>query len=119
MKLRKKHKTCNIDKLQNYKILDKCKLKAFARYKCSLIVKNLFLGRIENIVGKEENASYEYFLYFPQYFIRVLCNVREETTQSLAITTPRDRFSFAFDYIVIRQGKNVCINFFFISTNVF
>ena len=29
---------------------------------------NLFLGRVENIVGKGENAGYQHFLLFPQIF---------------------------------------------------
>ena len=28
----------------------------------------LVLGRVENIVAKEENAGYQYFLLFPQFF---------------------------------------------------
>ena len=28
---------------------------------------NFFIGRAENIVGKEENAGYQYFLLFPQF----------------------------------------------------
>ena len=27
-----------------------------------------FLGRVENIAGKGENAGYQHFLLFPQYF---------------------------------------------------
>ena len=33
--------------------------------------RNLFLGRIENIVGKGVNAGYQHFLLFPQCFQKV------------------------------------------------
>ena len=29
------------------------------------------LGRVENIVGKGENAGYQHFLLFPQYFLKL------------------------------------------------
>ena len=32
----------------------------------------LSLNRIENIVGKGENAGYQHFLLFPQWFQKVL-----------------------------------------------
>ena len=44
--------------LPNYKILDQSKLKAFADDKLKVIQMAKFvLGKIENIVGKEENAG--------------------------------------------------------------
>ena len=52
--------------LPNHKILDKCKLKTFADDKIN-VNKNLkfVLGRVENIVGKGENAGYKHFFLFP------------------------------------------------------
>ena len=45
------------------------KLKAFADGKINVIYRvKLALGRVENIVGKEENAGYQHFLLFPQSF---------------------------------------------------
>ena len=50
----------------NDKILDWFKLKAFAD-KINVTEKLKFvLGRVENIVGKGENAGYQHFLLFPQ-----------------------------------------------------
>ena len=50
-------------------ILDSPKLKAFADDKLNTTqnIKVVF-HRIENIVGKEENAGYQHFLLFPQCF---------------------------------------------------
>ena len=46
-------------------MLDWSKLKAFADYKINVIVKLKFvLVRVENIVGKVENAGYQNFLLF-------------------------------------------------------
>ena len=46
--------------LPNDKILDQSKLKAFADNKINVTEKLKFvLGRVENIVGKEENAGYQ------------------------------------------------------------
>ena len=57
--------------LPNDKILDWSKLKAFADDKINVNQKLKFdLGRIENIVGKGENAGYQHFLLFPQCFQR-------------------------------------------------
>ena len=52
-------------------MLESSKLKAFADDKINVIEKLKFgLGRVENIVGKGENACYQYkyFLLFPQCF---------------------------------------------------
>ena len=52
--------------LPNYKILNYSILKGFADYKINVTEKLKFvLRRVENIVGKGENASYQHFLLFP------------------------------------------------------
>ena len=57
------------DHLPNDKILDWSKLKAFAEDNITVTKKFTFdIGRIENIVGKEENAGKQHFLLFPQFF---------------------------------------------------
>ena len=55
--------------LPNNKILFATKLKAFADDKLN-VAKMLFslFDRVENIVGKGENAGYQHFLLFPQCF---------------------------------------------------
>ena len=48
-----------LNSLANDEILDRCKLKACADDKINLNKKSkLALGRVENIVGKGENAGY-------------------------------------------------------------
>ena len=55
--------------LPNEKFLDWSKLKALADNKIKLAEKLKFvLGRVENIVGKGENAGYQHFLLVPQCF---------------------------------------------------
>ena len=55
--------------LSNNKNLDWSKLKAFADDKIDVSEKLKFvLGRVENIVGKGENAGFQHFLLFPQCF---------------------------------------------------
>ena len=55
--------------LQNDKILDWFKKKAFADDKIIVTEKLKFvLERVEKIVGKGENAGYQHFLLFPQCF---------------------------------------------------
>ena len=55
--------------LPNDKILDLSKLKAFADDILNVNQKLKFAsGRVENIVGKGENAGYQHFLLFPQGF---------------------------------------------------
>ena len=50
------------------KFLDCSKFKAFADDKLNLAKKLEFeLGRVENIVGKGENAGYQHFLLFPRF----------------------------------------------------
>ena len=57
------------DSLPNEKFLDWSKLKAFPDDKISVNQKLKFdIGRVENIVGKGENAGYQHFLLFPQCF---------------------------------------------------
>ena len=59
----------NFKSLPNDKILNWSKLKAFAVDKLILAEKLKFvLGRVENNVGKGENAGYQHFLLFPQCF---------------------------------------------------
>ena len=55
--------------LTKRQIMDWSKLKAFADDKIN-VTQTLELGsdRIENIVGKGENAGYQHFLLFPQCF---------------------------------------------------
>ena len=57
--------------LPNDKIVDLSKLKAFADDKLNVTQKLKFpLGRVENFVGKGENAGYQHFLLFPQCFLK-------------------------------------------------
>ena len=55
--------------LPNDKILNWSKLKVFANSKLNVTEKLKYaFGRVENIVGKGENADYQHFLLFQQYF---------------------------------------------------
>ena len=57
--------------LPNNKILDLSKLKAIEHYESKVLKMMIFVfGRVENIVGKGENAGYQHFLLFPQCFQR-------------------------------------------------
>ena len=56
--------------LPNDKILDWSKLKAFAENEHLAEKLKPVLERVENIVGKGENAGYQHFLLFPQCFQR-------------------------------------------------
>ena len=52
--------------LPNDKILDMSKFKAFADDTLNVYqILKFSLGRVENIVGKGENAGYQHFLLFP------------------------------------------------------
>ena len=52
-----------VNSLPNNKILDMSKLKVFADDKINVTQKlKLAFGRVENIVGKGENAGYQHFL---------------------------------------------------------
>ena len=58
-----------INHLPSNKILDVTKLKAFADDKLNIASMMIsLLDRIENAVGKGENAGYQHFLLFPQCF---------------------------------------------------
>ena len=58
--------------LPNNKFLALTKFKAFAGDKIIAIQKFKFVyGRIENIVGKEENTGFQHFLPFPQRFLKL------------------------------------------------
>ena len=62
-------KTFHFNSLPNDKFLDWSKLKVFADDKIEMAEKlKIVLGRVENIVGKGENAGYQHFLLFPQCF---------------------------------------------------
>ena len=62
----------DLNSLPNDKILDWSKLKAIADDKINLNKKSKpVLGRVENIVGKGENAGYQHFLLFQQCFQKV------------------------------------------------
>ena len=55
-----------VNSLPNDKFLDWSKLKAFRDDKTNVNRKLKFVfGRVENIVGKGENAGYQHFLLFP------------------------------------------------------
>ena len=60
-----------LNSLSHNKILDQSSLKDFADDKINVTyryVTNFVMGRVENIVGKGENAGYQHFLLFPQCF---------------------------------------------------
>ena len=55
--------------LQNNEILNLSNSKAFADDKIKMTKTLIFaLGKVENNVGKGENACYQHFLFFPQCF---------------------------------------------------
>ena len=59
----------NFNYLPNNKTLDLSKMKAFADDNLNVNQKLKFaVGRVENIVGKGENAENQYFILFPQCF---------------------------------------------------
>ena len=67
----------DLNSLPNDKISDKSKLKAIADDKLKVIKMAKFvLDKVENIVGKEENAGYQHFLLFPQCFPKVFLQGR-------------------------------------------
>ena len=57
-----------LNSLTNDKILDMTKVKAFAYNKNVAQMMISVCHRVENIVGKAENACYQHFLPFPQCF---------------------------------------------------
>ena len=61
-----------VNSLQKDNILDEYKFKAFAEDKIIAIQKlKVVLGRVENIVGKGENAGYQHFSPFSTMFSKV------------------------------------------------
>ena len=59
----------SFNSLPNNNFLDWSNLKTIADNKIKVTQKLKFgLGRVENIVGKGENAGYQHFLLFPQCF---------------------------------------------------
>ena len=60
------------NRLPNDKSLDVVKFKAFAADKLN-VAKTIIslLDRVENTVGKEENAGYQHFLLFLQCFLKL------------------------------------------------
>ena len=59
---------------------DWSKLNTFADYKINVTEKLKFVfGRVENIVGKGENAGYQHFLLFPQSFKNFLSQGRSNS----------------------------------------
>ena len=64
----------SLNSLPNDKILDWSKFKVFANDKINVTEKSKSVfRRADNIVGKGENAGYQYFLLFPQCFQRASC----------------------------------------------
>ena len=63
------HKYFQFYSLPNDKILDWSKFKTFADNEINVgeTLKTVY-GRVENFVGKGENAAYQHFLLFPQCF---------------------------------------------------
>ena len=58
-----------VNSLPNDKILDSSKSETFADNKINATSKFKFVSeRIENILGKEENAGYQHFLLFQKCF---------------------------------------------------
>ena len=57
-----------LNSLPNIKILDWSKLKVFSDEINMTEKLKSVLERVENIVGKGENAGYQHFLLFPQCF---------------------------------------------------
>ena len=54
------------------KIQDRTKLKAFAEDKLNVAIMTISLfDKLENTVGKGENAGYQHFLLFPQCFSKL------------------------------------------------
>ena len=65
----------HFNSLPDNKISDWSKLKAFAED-----ILNIFFHRTENIVGKEENAGYQHFLVFPQWFQKAFSPVHQKSS---------------------------------------
>ena len=62
-------KFMQLNSLSNNKILVLSKFKAFADYSLNVAKwQEYVFDRVENIVGKGENAGYQHYLLFPQSF---------------------------------------------------
>ena len=62
-------KNSSFNRLPNKKIMNMTKFKAFAEDKLNVAEMIVYIyDRIENIVGKGENAGHQHFLLFPQSF---------------------------------------------------
>ena len=73
---------CDFNSSPNYKILDVSKLKAFADDKLNVAQMMTYVfDRVENIVGKRENAGHQHFHLFPQFF---------QTASDLGVVKRRD-----------------------------
>ena len=89
--------------MPNDKVLDLSKLKAFADEKINVAQKSKYvLGRVENIVGKGENAGNQHFLLFPcvlkRFFIQGslksgLCGKELTITKQLNFKYPQEKKS--------------------------
>ena len=62
------NQSINFSPLPNNKILNVTKLKAFADDKLNVAKMLSLFHRVENTVGKGENAGNQHFLLFPQCF---------------------------------------------------
>ena len=77
-----KQSCCIVKSLPNDKILDVTRLRAFADDKIDLAQMMISVfDKVENIVGKGENAGYQHFLLFPQCF---------QKASSLGVVKSRD-----------------------------
>ena len=75
-----------INSLPNNKILDVTRLKGFADGKINVAEKvELVLGKVENVVEKQENACNQLFLYFPQCFLEALISQSEHEVEKRRI----------------------------------
>ena len=78
------------------KILALTKFKAFADVKIIVTQKWKFmLGRVENIVGKGENAGYQHFLLFPQCFLKL------SFSEVLTVGIKWSWVKYAFEYQIV------------------
>ena len=83
--------------LPNNNILDWSKLKAFADDKIKVIESLKFvLWRVENIVGKGENAGYQHFLLFPTMFSKgfFLRGVKSRDCVVMGFIQGKDRVNY-------------------------
>ena len=65
------------------KMLALSKLKVFADDKLIVIQNSkVFFNRVENIVGTGENAGYQHFFFFPQYFQKAIFSRHQKSSLS-------------------------------------